>query len=352
MKRSLLCLVVFPALFSCLAPAASLSEVLFLAAADTTPAPAITGITPASIGAGGPAFILAVGGANFVNGSIVRWNNLPRATSFISSVQLTTTILASDITAAGTAQVTVVQPGGAVSNAVPFTITNETTLYFAQIAEGKSGSLTNKTILTLVNPNDVPVTAAVTFFSSPSGEPFPVDIGVGVLSAFEVTIPAKSEAVINSAGTRPTASAGWARVKAREHIGGLAVFQVFNSAGAFVTEAGVASSPLARNFVVPAEFKDEFESGLALVNPAELSIASVTLSLRNLNGTLLATVNRQLGPRQHTALFLRELFPGTVPAGFQGTIEINSTDPLAATTLRTLRGLQTSTLPVVTIPGQ
>jgi hypothetical protein len=60
---------------------------------------------------------------NFVSGSVVPWNGADRTTTFVSSTQLTAQISAGDIAAAGTASVTVLNPGGAVSNALSFTIT-------------------------------------------------------------------------------------------------------------------------------------------------------------------------------------------------------------------------------------
>src|SRR3989449_8569472 len=58
--------------------------------------------------------------------SAVRWNGAARPTTFVSSTQLQVTIAASDITTAGTAQVTVVTPapGGGTSAALAFTINN------------------------------------------------------------------------------------------------------------------------------------------------------------------------------------------------------------------------------------
>jgi len=57
-----------------------------------------------------------------VSGSVVRWNGAGRTTSFTSSTQLTAAIAAADIATPGTAQVTVANPAGAVSNALTFTI--------------------------------------------------------------------------------------------------------------------------------------------------------------------------------------------------------------------------------------
>ncbi len=54
----------------------------------TSLTPTITSVTPNSVTAGGPAFLLNVSGHNFVSGSIVRWNGNPRKTTFVGSTQL------------------------------------------------------------------------------------------------------------------------------------------------------------------------------------------------------------------------------------------------------------------------
>ena len=85
--------------------------------APTTPPPAdgtlaVTSLAPATATAGGAAFTLTVNGSNFVSGAQVRWNGTARPTTFVSATQLTTSIAAADIAAAGTAQVSVLHPGG------------------------------------------------------------------------------------------------------------------------------------------------------------------------------------------------------------------------------------------------
>jgi trimeric autotransporter adhesin len=88
----------------------------------TIAVPNIVSLAPPSKTAGTGAFTLTVNGTNFVNGtSIVKWNGSNRATTFISSTQLTASILASDITIAGTAAITVAN-GAAISNSQNFTI--------------------------------------------------------------------------------------------------------------------------------------------------------------------------------------------------------------------------------------
>jgi hypothetical protein len=82
----------------------------------------LTSLSPSSAVARGPAFTLTVNGSNFVSGSVVLWNGANRTTTFVNATQLTAPIPAADIAAAGSASVTVQNPGGAVSNALTFTI--------------------------------------------------------------------------------------------------------------------------------------------------------------------------------------------------------------------------------------
>ena len=101
-------------------------DFIYTATAVTQPAaqlaPTITNLNPNLAAAGGPAFTLIVTGTNFVSGSIVRWNNFDRATNMISGTQLTASIPGADIAVAGTANVTVVNPGAVSSNASVFMI--------------------------------------------------------------------------------------------------------------------------------------------------------------------------------------------------------------------------------------
>lgn len=84
--------------------------------------PTIISLTPVSKVAGTGAFTLTVNGTNFVSGrSVVRWNGSNRTTTFVSATQLTASILAADITTAGTAAITVAN-GSAISNSQTFTI--------------------------------------------------------------------------------------------------------------------------------------------------------------------------------------------------------------------------------------
>jgi len=88
------------------------------------PLPVLTAVSPATAVAGGAGFTLTATGSGFDTGSTVHWNGMSRATGFVSATQVTASILDSDIAAAGTAQITVVNPapGGGTSAALPFTV--------------------------------------------------------------------------------------------------------------------------------------------------------------------------------------------------------------------------------------
>jgi hypothetical protein len=103
------------------------NAVTFTISATGNPVPTIASIAPSSALAGGSQLALTVNGTGFVSGqSVVRWNGADRATTFVSSNQLTATIPAADIASAGTVSVTVFtpSPGGGTSNAQTFMITN------------------------------------------------------------------------------------------------------------------------------------------------------------------------------------------------------------------------------------
>ena len=90
------------------------------------PIPNPTSLSPSSAIKGGSAFTLTVNGTGFVSNSVVQWNGVDRPTIFLNSTQLTANITAADISAAGTAAVTVFNPapGGGVSGSLNFAIDN------------------------------------------------------------------------------------------------------------------------------------------------------------------------------------------------------------------------------------
>ena len=88
------------------------------------PAPAVGSLSPSTTVMGGAAFTLTVNGSGFVPASTINWGGAPLITSYVSATQLSATVPASDIAAAGNFAVTVTTPapGGGTSSAVTFAV--------------------------------------------------------------------------------------------------------------------------------------------------------------------------------------------------------------------------------------
>jgi len=82
--------------------------------------PTIAQLNPNAATAGGDAFILTVNGTNFGTKAVVNWNGVAQTsnTTFMSGTELTVSLPASAIAAAGTVQVTVTNP--AVAGGGPY----------------------------------------------------------------------------------------------------------------------------------------------------------------------------------------------------------------------------------------
>ena len=83
--------------------------------ASTPPAagtmPNVTALVPASTAAGSTNVTLTVNGTNFNANATINWKGTALTTKYVSANQLTANIPDSDLSAAGTAAVTVTNPG-------------------------------------------------------------------------------------------------------------------------------------------------------------------------------------------------------------------------------------------------
>ena len=91
------------------------------------PVPTETAISPTSAITGGSGFTLTVTGTNFVqNVSVVKWNGVSLATTFVSATELQAAVPATDLAVGGVVAVTVFTPtpGGGTSASQIFTVAN------------------------------------------------------------------------------------------------------------------------------------------------------------------------------------------------------------------------------------
>jgi hypothetical protein len=91
-------------------------------AARSNPVPLLYQLTPPSGAPGHAQFNLRIHGTGFVPGAVAQWNGTPLTTQFVSQSIVSATVPASDLAKAGTATVTVANPGGIASNVVYFPI--------------------------------------------------------------------------------------------------------------------------------------------------------------------------------------------------------------------------------------
>ena len=108
------------------------------------PVPAVTSIAPTTVVAGAAGFTLTVNGSGFTSSSVVNWNGSPRATTLVSSTQLTTSITAADVLMVGSAQVSVSTPapGGGTSASATLTIVPAPTLTVSTTTAAPGASVT------------------------------------------------------------------------------------------------------------------------------------------------------------------------------------------------------------------
>ena len=88
--------------------------------------PAISGLIPNSVFAGGPAFTLTVGGSNMLPGAVVNWNGTALSTTYDTFTYVTAAVPANLIASTGTASITVLNPDGKVSSPASLSITTVT----------------------------------------------------------------------------------------------------------------------------------------------------------------------------------------------------------------------------------
>lgn len=106
-----------------------------------SPAPLLTGLNPAMVIAGDPAFTLAVNGLGFMSGATVRINGSDRPTTFSGPTQLRVSVPPTDVAVAGNLGVTVVNPGSPVSNSLTLPVYNRVTaVSSASYATGEQAS--------------------------------------------------------------------------------------------------------------------------------------------------------------------------------------------------------------------
>jgi uncharacterized repeat protein (TIGR01451 family) len=124
------------------------------------PAPMITALSPAAVTAGSAAFTLTITGTGFAPTTVVQYNGVARATTYVSATTLTISVSGSDVASVATAVISAITGGPGGGTSAPMTLT------IAKYATPAISSITPISIS--VNSPDMAVTIQGSGFSAAS----------------------------------------------------------------------------------------------------------------------------------------------------------------------------------------
>lgn len=227
-------------------------------------------------------------------------------------------------------------------------------LYFPQLAVGPIDEhLEFRTSVVLVNQNDQEALGWIEFRRSPDGATWSVRVDGDEQTESGFNIPPQGARKMVLTGDR--VGVGWLRLISNVPLTGHLFYQVIDrTTGLIVREVPIL--PTAGRILQTALDRGRnSEVALALVNVGNEEVR-YRLVVRSSEGSELITDDLWLGPGEHHAAFLSELFDGTahsaqeIPGNFPGgtlTVEVlEGNAVVAATLIKTDRGLPLSILPV------
>ncbi len=212
---------------------------------------------------------------------------------------------------------------------------------FPQVANGRAGSVEFQTALLLSNKGD-DSRVDLDFVATPGGSPLNVNIvGFGQGSFFSFLLPRGESVTLETDGTG-TLQSGYVRVRAAEGVSGVAVFSRTDlTFGVPLFETGVPISKPVKEFHLLVDSRGARDTGLAMVYPEGASFgedANITMRLYDQTYRLVGQTQLTLPPGGHIARFVNEFFADpqirAMAMEMQGILTVDSSQPLAAVTLR------------------
>jgi len=304
---------------------------------------AISGISPATAVAGTAGASVTVTGSGFTTDSVVQWNGSPRATTYVSSTQLTAGLTAADLAAAGTGSVTV-NNTGTQSNAATFTVTTNPTpnspfKYILPHVIAGNGYASRVTIVnTSAEQNSV-----VLNFVSQSG---------ATLSSATYDMAPGATVRVSTTDTDRYGSAvtKWATVGSTSPVLANVWYDYIPTQGATAIQNSVGFNDAApvTDFSLPVEFQPGVSGvsfgktvGLAIANPNPVA-ATATVKLVDSTGAVVGTQTWSLPAYGQTAIDLSQAggFTSVLPGGnFVGSVTVSATSPVSSIAVQDNNGL-------------
>ncbi len=324
--------------------------VLFSINTAANTVPSITGLSPSSVAAGSPAFSLVVNGTNFASTAVVQWNGSSLSTTFVSETELIASVPANLVASQGSASITVLSPGGTVSNTATFFITAATASTTASVPEfGTGGGFI--TGFYVVNSGDQPASFTITFRDD-NGDLVSLSFnGLPSASALSDTIPAYGSGYYEAGNPAAALVAGSALVSSEPSITVQGIFRRHGADNSYY-EAAIFTS--GGNYEVMFPFDDttfaaaneQIFTGIAIANMDPMISADVTCTARDPQGNIIpnAVSVPALNPLGHWANYS---FPALT--GLRGTLDCSSNTKIGVIALRFLGYNGMASLPVIPI---
>jgi sugar lactone lactonase YvrE len=212
---------------------------------------------------------------------------------------------------------------------------NNSHSFFPQIVNGAGYTTT----LILMNTSGTPETGSLKFWDD-SGNPLSVTIvGDGGGATIGYSLPPNGVSRVQTDGSPATARRGWAEIVPDYGTTtpiGSGLFG-YNPGRVLISETGIPSSNATTHARIYVDLSQAHDSGLAIANTASAA-ATIALKAFRIDGITPAGSNQasmNLSAGGHTSGFVREWFDG-LPSQFTGVLDISSTAPFSALTLRSL----------------
>jgi hypothetical protein len=316
------------------------------------PTVSISSLSPSSASAGSAAFTLTVNGAGFVSGAAVQWNGSSLSTTYVSASQLTAVVPATLIATAGTANVTVLNPGGIPSSPAAFSIGSVVRSgVLAQIAA--NGGWT--TVVYLFNTAATPVSAILSLHAD-DGTPMTLPLTITrqgttqttTTSAPSFTISPNSTVQISMGGGTGVTADGWGEVLSSAPLSGFAIFRTASSNSPTSEGTVPLQTQFPTSIVLPYDNTAGSSTGVALANLSTNS-ATVTATVWDQNGVLLGTQLLTIPASGHLAFSSIDKLPMT--GNKQGIVQFQSSaGALSAVGLRFCAAGTFTSVPSVLMP--
>lgn len=209
-------------------------------------------------------------------------------------------------------------------------------LYFPQLADGGDRVQQWQTTFTFVNPNPTPADVELNIYDN-DGYGMPMDLGTGLSSQHNFTIPAGGVRVLRSRMASPSITVGWAIADASVPVQATVAFRMFAN--------GVAQQEVTAQPTLPTLSFTSFANrdlGIALGNAWTDLAVTVAVRLRDSNGNAVGERQLTVPALGHTSFVLSQYFP-SLSSDFTGTVELASANPpledFVAWTLNADRGM-------------